>query len=81
MGFATWRWCGGRFVDGSGGRGVYGLLKADGFNVSVVENLACKDAGRRRTRALTPCVPTAHQFLQLLLGVEHHLRRCRVLRD
>ena len=28
----------GGFVDGSGWRGVYDLLKADGFNVSVVQN-------------------------------------------
>ena len=28
----------GGFVDGSGWQGVYDLLKADGFNVSVVQN-------------------------------------------
>src|SRR3954470_13836770 len=28
----------GGFVDGSGWRGVYDLLTADGFNVSVVQN-------------------------------------------
>jgi pimeloyl-ACP methyl ester carboxylesterase len=28
----------GGFVDGSGWRGVYDLLEADGFNVSVVQN-------------------------------------------
>src|SRR5256885_490073 len=28
----------GGFVDGSGWRGVYDLLKSDGFNVSVVQN-------------------------------------------
>jgi hypothetical protein len=27
-----------RFVDGSGWQGVYELLTADGFNVSVVQN-------------------------------------------
>src|ERR1700692_3200400 len=28
----------GGFVDGSGWQGVYDLLKADGFNVSIVQN-------------------------------------------
>lgn len=57
---------------------MYDLLKADRFNVSVVQNRAHTEARRRRTRALTPCAPIAGQFLSLLLGVEHHLRRFRV---
>ena len=38
----------GGFVDGSGWQGVYHLLKADGFNVSVVQNPTLSLAGRRR---------------------------------
>src|SRR5215470_11680484 len=35
----------GGFVDGSGWRGVYDLLTADGFNVSVVQNQTISLAG------------------------------------
>src|SRR3954454_1063021 len=44
----------GGFVDGSGWRGVYDLLKADGFNVSVVQN---------QTLSLDSDVETTHQVL------------------
>ena len=44
----------GGFVDGSGWRGVYDLLKADGFNVSVVQN---------QTLSLESDVETTHQVL------------------
>ena len=57
------------------------LLKADGFNVSLVQSLAYKNVRRGRTRALTLCAPTAGQFLSLLLCIEPHLRRCRVTRE
>ena len=35
----------GGFVDGSGWQGVYGLLKADGFNVRIVQNPTITLAG------------------------------------
>ena len=44
----------GGFVDGSGWRGVYDLLAADGFNVSVVQN---------QTLSLESDVETTHQVL------------------
>src|SRR5215212_4247919 len=44
----------GGFVDGSGWRGVYDLLKADGFNVSVVQN---------QTLSLESDVETTHNVL------------------
>jgi pimeloyl-ACP methyl ester carboxylesterase len=44
----------GGFVDGSGWRGVYDLLTADGFNVSVVQN---------QTLSLESDVETTHQAL------------------
>jgi pimeloyl-ACP methyl ester carboxylesterase len=44
----------GGFVDGSGWRGVYHLLTADGFNVSVVQN---------QTLSLESDVETTHQVL------------------
>jgi pimeloyl-ACP methyl ester carboxylesterase len=44
----------GGFVDGSGWRGVYDLLKADGFNVSVVQN---------QTLSLESDVETTHHVL------------------
>jgi len=44
----------GGFVDGSGWRGVYDLLTADGFNVSVVQN---------QTLALESDVDTTHRVL------------------
>jgi pimeloyl-ACP methyl ester carboxylesterase len=49
----------GGFVDGSGWRGVYDLLKADGFNVSVVQN---------QTLSLESDVETVHDALDLLDG-------------
>ena len=49
----------GGFVDGSGWRGVYDLLKADGFNVSVVQN---------QTLSLAGDVETTHHALDLLDG-------------
>ena len=49
----------GGFVDGSGWRGVYDQLKADGFNVSVVQN---------QTLSLDSDVETTHQVLDLLDG-------------
>ena len=77
LGPATWCWC----VDGSGWQGVCDLLKADGFNVSLVQSLAYQNVRRGRTRALTLCAPSAGQFLSLLLCIEPHLRRCRVTRE
>src|SRR3954447_1754470 len=47
----------GGFVDGSGWQGVYDLLKADGFNVSVVQN---------QTLSLDSDVETTHNVLELL---------------
>ena len=44
----------GGFVDGSGWRGVYDQLKADGFNVSVVQN---------QTLSLESDVETTHNVL------------------
>ena len=44
----------GGFVDGSGWQGVYDLLKADGFNVSVVQN---------QTLSLESNVETTHNVL------------------
>ena len=44
----------GGFVDGSGWQGVYDLLKADGFNVSVVQN---------QTLTLASDVATTHHVL------------------
>ena len=49
----------GGFVDGSGWRGVYDLLTADGFNVSVVQN---------QTLSLESDVRTTHNVLDLLDG-------------
>src|SRR4051812_13126657 len=45
----------GGFVDGSGWRGVYNLLTADGYNVSVVQN---------QTLSLESDVETTHQVLE-----------------
>jgi pimeloyl-ACP methyl ester carboxylesterase len=44
----------GGFVDGSGWQGVYDLLKADGFNVSIVQN---------QTLSLESDVETTHNVL------------------
>jgi pimeloyl-ACP methyl ester carboxylesterase len=49
----------GGFVDGSGWQGVYDLLKADGFNVSVVQN---------QTLSLESDVETARNVLDLQDG-------------
>jgi pimeloyl-ACP methyl ester carboxylesterase len=49
----------GGFVDGSGWRGVYELLTADGFNVSVVQN---------QTLSLESDVETTHNVLDLQDG-------------
>jgi pimeloyl-ACP methyl ester carboxylesterase len=49
----------GGFVDGSGWRGVYDLLTADGFNVSVVQN---------QTLSLASDVETTHNVLDLQDG-------------
>ena len=49
----------GGFVDGSGWRGVYDLLTADGFDVSVVQN---------RTLSLESDVETTHNVLDLQDG-------------
>jgi pimeloyl-ACP methyl ester carboxylesterase len=49
----------GGFVDGSGWRGVYDLLKADGFTVSVVQN---------QTLSLASDVQTTHRVLDRLDG-------------
>ena len=35
----------GGFVDGAGWRGVYDILKKDGFNVSIVQNPTISLAG------------------------------------
>ena len=49
----------GGFVDGSGWQGVYDLLSADGFNVSVVQN---------QTLSLESDVATTHNALDLQDG-------------
>src|SRR5215468_10039318 len=49
----------GGFVDGSGWQGVYDALKADGFNVSVVQN---------QTLSLESDVETTHNVLDLQDG-------------
>ena len=49
----------GGFVDGSGWRGVYDALSADGYNVSVVQN---------QTLSLDSDVETTHQVLDELDG-------------
>src|SRR3954449_1196565 len=49
----------GGFVDGSGWQGVHGLLTADGFNVSVVQN---------QTLSLDSDVETTHHVLDQLDG-------------
>ena len=55
----------GGFVDGSGWRGVYDLLEADGFNVSVVQNptLSLED-----DVAVTQRVIAAHEGPVVLVG-------------
>ena len=40
----------GGFVDGSGWRGVYDLLTADGYRVSIVQNPTCLSKGMRLQR-------------------------------
>ena len=50
----------GGFVDGSGWKGVYDLLTADGFNVSVVQN---------QTLSLESDVETTHNVLDLQDGL------------
>lgn len=58
----------GGFVDGSGWRGVYDLLKKDGYNVSVVQNpttsLADDVAATKRTLAALngPAVLVGHSY-------------------
>ena len=58
----------GGFVDGSGWRGVYDLLTADGFRVAVVQNPTLSLAGDtlatlRAVRALDgPCVLVGHSY-------------------
>src|SRR3954453_14993728 len=49
----------GGFVDGSGWRGVYDLLRADGFNVSVVQT---------QTLSLESDVETTRQVLDAQCG-------------
>src|SRR3954451_13482561 len=49
----------GGFVDGSGWQGVYDLLKADGFRVSIVQN---------QTLSLDSDVQTTHNALDALDG-------------
>ena len=49
----------GGFVDGSGWQGAYDLLKADGFNVSVVQN---------QTLSLDSDVETTHNVLDIQDG-------------
>jgi pimeloyl-ACP methyl ester carboxylesterase len=49
----------GGFVDGSGWQGVYDVLKADGFNVSIVQN---------QTLSLESDVETTHNVLDLQDG-------------
>jgi hypothetical protein len=43
----------GGFVDGAGWRGVYDILKKDGFNVSIVQNPTISLAGDVRATKLT----------------------------
>ena len=58
----------GGFVDGSGWEGVYGILRKDGFNVSVVQNpttsLADDVAATRLAiaRAQGPVVLVGHSY-------------------
>ena len=58
----------GGFVDGSGWQGVYDLLRADGFNVSVVQNptlsLADDDAVTRRVldKQDGPAILVGHSY-------------------
>ena len=58
----------GGFVDGSGWRGVYDILKKDGYNVSIVQNpttsLAADVAATRLTiaRAQGPVVLVGHSY-------------------
>ena len=60
----------GGFVDGSGWQAVYDLLKADGYNVSIVQNPTLSLDGRRRgdaaasstrrtARSSSSAIPTA----------------------
>src|SRR6202023_3260748 len=58
----------GGFVDGAGGEGVYRVLKADGYNVSVVQNpttsLADDVAATKRILAVQdgPAVLVGHSY-------------------
>ena len=58
----------GGFVDGAGWRGVYGLLKKDGFNVSIVQNPTISLAGDVAATSLTldsladPAVLVGHSY-------------------
>ena len=58
----------GGFVDGSGWRGVYDLLKKDGYNVSIVQNpttsLADDVAATKRTLAVQsgPAILVGHSY-------------------
>jgi pimeloyl-ACP methyl ester carboxylesterase len=58
----------GGFVDGSGWQGVYGLLKNDGYNVSIVQNPTLSLAGdAAATRQIIdaqdgPVVPVGHSY-------------------
>ena len=58
----------GGFVDGSGWQGVYDLLKADGFNVSIVQNPTLSLAGDVATTKMvidaqdSPVVLVGHSY-------------------
>jgi pimeloyl-ACP methyl ester carboxylesterase len=58
----------GGFVDGAGWRGVYDILKKDGFNVSIVQNPTISLAGDARATKLTidsqqgPVILVGHSY-------------------
>ena len=52
----------GGFVDGSGWQGVYDLLTADGYNVSVVQNATLSLTPTSRPRATCSTSRTVRPF-------------------
>ena len=53
----------GGFVDGAGWRGVYDILKKDGFNVSIVQNPTISLAGDVSATQISNRFPTGPRDL------------------
>jgi hypothetical protein len=66
----------GGFVDGAGWRGVYDILKKDGFNVSIVQNPTITLAGDvSATKLIIDSQPGADPGRALLRRGCHHRSR------